>query len=135
MFKRKWYEWILTIVFFGMVALCVYLNILPDHRESMTTIIVNAVMFVIVAIIFLVADFGSFAPMNSIIKDLKNATEKIRSDALNAHSYLWEPYRSNDVISDKRKSDRCISYAVCNVGNFTVKIISTLCYHAKLFVA
>ena len=97
MFKRKWYEWILTIVFFGMVALCVYLNILPDHRESMTTIIVNAVMFVIVAIIFLVADFGSFAPMNSIIKDLKNATEKIRSDALNAHSYLWEPYRSNDV--------------------------------------
>ncbi len=97
MFRRKWYEWLLTIVFFAMVALCVYLNIMPDHRESMTTIIVNAVMFVIVAIIFLVAEIGSFGPMNAIIRDLKAATEKIRSDALNAHSYLWEPYQSNDV--------------------------------------
>ena len=97
MFRRKWYEWLLTIVFFAMVALCVYLNIMPDHRESMTTIIVNAVMFVIVAIIFLVAEIGSFGPMNAIIRDLKAATEKILSDALNAHSYLWEPYQSNDV--------------------------------------
>ena len=97
MFKRKWYEWILTIVFFSMVALCVYLNITPGHRESYTTIIVNAVMFVIVAVIFLSADFGAFAPMNAIIKDLKNATAKIRSDALNAHSYLWEPYQSSNV--------------------------------------
>jgi len=97
MFRRKWYEWLLTLVFFAMVALCVYLNIMPDHRESMTTIIVNAVMFVIVAIIFLVAEIGSFGPMNAIIRELKAATEKIRSDALNAHSYLWEPYQSNDV--------------------------------------
>ncbi len=97
MFRRKWYEWILTIVFFLMVALCVYLNLSPDHKESITTITVNAVMFVIVAIVFLMADFGSFAPMNAIIKDLKNATEKIRSDAMNAHSYLWEPYQSSDV--------------------------------------
>lgn len=97
MFKRKWYEWILTIVFFAMVALCVYLNITPDHRESLTTITVNAVMFVIVAVIFLAADMGCFAPMNSIIKDLKNATEKIRSDAMNSHSYLWKPYQSSNV--------------------------------------
>ncbi|MCR5831320.1 MAG: preprotein translocase subunit SecE, partial [Lachnospiraceae bacterium] len=67
MFRRKWYEWILTIVFFLMVALCVYLNLSPDHKESITTITVNAVMFVIVAIVFLMADFGSFAPMNAII--------------------------------------------------------------------
>ena len=97
MFRRKWYEWILTIVFFAMVALCVYLNITPDHRESITTITVNAVMFVIVAVIFLAADMGCFAPMNAIIKDLKNATEKIRSDAMNSHSYLWKPYQSSNV--------------------------------------
>ncbi len=97
MFMRKWYEWILTIVFFAMVTLCVYLNITPDHRESITTITVNAVMFVIVAVIFLAADMGCFAPMNAIIKDLKNATEKIRSDAMNSHSYLWKPYQSSNV--------------------------------------
>ncbi len=97
MFKREWYEWILTIVFFAMVALCVYLNMTPDHRESITTIAVNAVMFVIVAVIFLCADIGCFAPMNAIIKDLKNATEKIRSDAMNSHSYLWKPYQTSNV--------------------------------------
>ncbi len=87
----------LTIVYFAMVALCVYLNLSPDHKESMTTLIVNAVMFVIVAIVFLAADFGSFAPMNAIIKDLKNATAKIRSDAMNSRSFLWEPYQSSNV--------------------------------------
>lgn len=87
----------LTVVFFAMVALCVYLNLSPDHRESFTTIAVNLVLFVIVAVVFLAADLGSFAPMNAIIKDLKAATEKIRSDAMNAHSYLWEPYQSSDV--------------------------------------
>ena len=99
MFKRKWYEWVLTIVYFGMAALCIYLNYSPEFKENSnkTTIIINAVMFLIVAIVFLAADFGSFAPMNAIIKDLKNATGKIRSDALNAHSYLWEPYQSNNV--------------------------------------
>ena len=87
----------LTVVFFAMVALCVYLNLSPDHRESFTTIAVNLVLFVIVAVVFLAADLGSFAPMNAIIKDLKAASEKIRSDAMNAHSYLWEPYQSSDV--------------------------------------
>ncbi|MCR5301176.1 MAG: MotA/TolQ/ExbB proton channel family protein [Lachnospiraceae bacterium] len=106
MFKRKWYEWGLTIVFFGMAALCVYLNFRPDVRDSAnkTTVIINIVMFVIVAIVFLAADFGSFAPMNAIIKDLKNATGKIKSDALNAHSYLWEPYQSNNVKLFRNKT-------------------------------
>ncbi|MCR5688311.1 MAG: MotA/TolQ/ExbB proton channel family protein [Lachnospiraceae bacterium] len=97
MFKKKWYEWMLVIVYFAMVALCVYLNLTPGHKESVTTIAVNAVMFVIVAVIFLSADLGCFMPMNSIIKELKKASEKIRSDAMNAHSYLWEPYQSSNV--------------------------------------
>ncbi len=106
MFKRKWYEWILTIVYFAMIALCVYLNYRPEVRgeANKTTIVINIVMFIIVAVVFLAADFGSFAPMNAIIKDLKNATGKIRSDALNAHSYLWEPYQSNNVKLFKNKT-------------------------------
>ena len=95
--NRKWYEWCLTIVYIAMVALCVYLNFTPGHEESIATIAVNIVMFIIVAVIFLSADFKSFGPMNSMIRDLKDATDKIRQDALNTHSYLWEPYQSGNV--------------------------------------
>lgn len=94
---RKWYEWFLTIVYIAMLALCVYLNFTPGHRESIATIVVNVIMFIIVAIIFLSADLGSFSQMNSMIKDLKNASEKIRKDAMNTHSYLWEPYQTSNV--------------------------------------
>lgn len=102
MFRRKWYEWILTIVYFGMAALCLYLNwkyIKPESGEepNYMTLMINAVLFLIVAIVFIAAEFGAFGPMNAIIKDLRTATDKIRSDALNAHSYLWEPYQSNNV--------------------------------------
>lgn len=97
MAKRKWYEWVLTIVYIAMVALCVYLNFTPGHQESIATIVVNAVMFVIVGIIFINADIRSFAPMNAIIADIEEAREKIRKDAMNTHSYLWEPYQSGNV--------------------------------------
>ncbi len=99
MLKRKWYEWILTIVFILMVLLCVYLNktALDNGIGITTALIINAVLFLIVAIVFLAADFGCFAPMNAVIKDLKNATEKIRSDAMNSHAYLWEPYQTSNV--------------------------------------
>ena len=106
MLKRKWYEWFLTIVYFAMVILCIFLNLewfrnifKPENREPFNsfTMAVNAFLFIIVAIVFLAADFGSFAPMNAIIKDLKAASDKIRSDAMNAHSYLWEPYQSNNI--------------------------------------
>ena len=106
MLKRKWYEWFLTIVYFAMVILCIALNLewfrnifKPENREPFNsfTMAVNAFLFLIVAIVFLAADFGSFAPMNAIIKDLKAATDKIRSDAMNAHTYLWEPYQSSNI--------------------------------------
>ncbi len=87
----------LTIVFFAMVALCFYLNNITKDSGITTTLVINAALFVIVAITFLVSDFGCFVPMNSMIKDLRAASEKIRSDAMNAHSYLWEPYQSNNI--------------------------------------
>ncbi len=99
MFKRKWYEWILTIVYFAMIALCLYLNKIGPGKgwEITSTIVINAVLFVIVAVVFLASDLGCFVPMNSIIKELKAASEKIKSDAMNAHSYLWEPYQTSNV--------------------------------------
>ena len=97
MSNRKWYEWILTVVYVAMVILCIFLNFSAGHKESVATIIVNILMFIIVGVIFVTADFGSFAPMNAIIKDLSLASEKIKKDAMNTHSYLWEPYRSSNI--------------------------------------
>ena len=99
MFKRKWYEWMLTVVFFAMIALCLYLNKIGPGKgmELTSTIVINIVLFVIVAIVFLASDLGCFVPMNSIIKELRAASEKIKSDAMNAHSYLWEPYQTSNV--------------------------------------
>lgn len=95
--NKKWYEWLLTIVYIAMALLCVYLNFTPGHKESLATIVVNIVMFIIVAIIFISTDFRCFGPMNSMIRDLRMAKNKIKSDALNTHSYLWEPYQSGNV--------------------------------------
>lgn len=95
--NRRWYEWMLTIVYFAMVGLCVFLNFSKGHQESLATIIVNIVMFVIVAFIFLSADIRCFGPTNSIIKDLRKATLKIKNDAMNTHSYLWTPYQTGNV--------------------------------------
>jgi len=107
MSNKKWYEWMLTIVYFAMAGLCVFLNFTPGHQESLASIIVNAVMFAIVGLIFLRANSGCFGPMNGIIKDLDNATEKIKSDALSTHSYLWEPYNNDNVelLSNKHTKE------------------------------
>ena len=94
---RKWYEWCLTIVYVLMVIVCIYLNFMPGHRESFATVIVNIVMFAIVAVIFLCADFGCFVPMNSMISDFKSASAKIKKDAMNSREFLWEPYQDNNV--------------------------------------
>ena len=57
MFKRKWYEWMLTVVFVLMVGLCLFLNIdtikglLSGEKVNITTLIVNLILFVIVAIV------------------------------------------------------------------------------------
>ncbi|MBO4904467.1 MAG: MotA/TolQ/ExbB proton channel family protein, partial [Lachnospiraceae bacterium] len=83
------------------------LCVLWDRDQGMVTLAINGALFLIVAVIFLAADFGSFAPMNSIIRELNKASEKIRSDAMNSHSYLWEPYSSSEVkLFKNSKLDR-----------------------------
>lgn len=95
--NRKWYEWLLTITFIAMILLCVFLNLFSGQKEGLANIIVNAVMFVIVGIVFLNCEINSFMPMNRIIADLKRATAKIKSDALNSHQFLWEPYKASQI--------------------------------------
>lgn len=110
--NRKWYEWLLTIVYFAMVALCIFLNYTTSYNEGIANIVVNAVMFIIVGLIFLSADLKCFAPMNKIINDLNQATSKIKEDAMNTHSFLWVPYQKNNVeiFRTKRLQDLLRDY-------------------------
>jgi len=110
--NRRWYEWLLTITYAAMICLCIALNLFGAQKEGFANIIVNAVLFLIVGIIFITCDAGSFMPMNSIIADLEEATEKIRSDAMNSHSYLWEPYNAGKVelFKDEELKERFRDY-------------------------
>ncbi len=80
-----------------MVGLCVGLNLTTGQKEGMANLIVNAVMFLIVGLIFLSCERNCFLPMNRIIEDLEEASEKIRNDAMNSHQFLWEPYNNSKV--------------------------------------
>ena len=95
--NRRWYEWLLTMTYIAMVGLCVGLNLTTGQKEGMANLIVNAVMFLIVGLIFLSCERNCFLPMNRIIEDLEEASEKIRNDAMNSHQFLWEPYNNSKV--------------------------------------
>ena len=102
--NKKWYEWLLPVSFAGSVLLCVILNVFGSQQEGLANIIVNGLMFIIVAVIFLASDLGSFAPQNSINADLSRLTKKIREDALNSHDYLWNTYQpaGEGIFEDDR---------------------------------
>ena len=95
--NRRWYEWLLTLTYIAMVGLCVGLNLTTGQKEGMANLIVNAVMFLIVGLIFLSCERNCFLPMNRIIEDLEEASEKIRNDAMNSHQFLGEPYNNSKV--------------------------------------
>ena len=90
--NKKWYEWLLLAVYIAMVLLCIILNVSGGQKEGLANLIVNIGMFIIIAVIFLCCEFNSFRPMGDITADLDRVTDKIRTDALNTHDYLWKPY-------------------------------------------
>ena len=95
--NRKWYEWLLTLTFIAMAGLCAVLNLTAGQKEGPANLAVNVIMFLIIGVILLSCERNAFFPMNRIIGDLKHATEKIRSDAMNSRQFLWEPYNANKV--------------------------------------
>ena len=93
--NKKWYEWLIVIVYFAMVGLCVYLNVFSGKGEGISNIAVNGAMFVIVALILASCDRNCFLPINDIISDLLRVTAKIRDDAMNSHAFLFDKYKEN----------------------------------------
>ena len=74
--NKKWYEWLLPFVFAAMVGLCIGLNLTGGQKEGLADILVNTAMFIIVCVIFLGCDLGSFCPMNDICAELDKAAKK-----------------------------------------------------------
>lgn len=92
--RKRGYELLLFITFIAMAAVFVYLNFFTDTQAGdITNIIVNLVMFVLVAIILLSAALGSLLPTARMTADLIRVTDKIEDDARNSHRFLWEKYR------------------------------------------
>ncbi|MCR4891741.1 MAG: MotA/TolQ/ExbB proton channel family protein [Lachnospiraceae bacterium] len=91
--RKKWYEWIMLLVYILLLALCVYLTITGEGTLSISTIAVNAGMFLLVGIILLSCERRSFRPISRMTDDLIGVTEKIRQDAMHAHRYLYEEYK------------------------------------------
>lgn len=91
--NSKWYDWLLIVAYIAMLVLCIVLNQFASYEN----IIVSATMFIVVAIIFISAIANSFIPMQNIITDLNEATAKIRNDAKDTKSYLWDTYKEKGV--------------------------------------
>ncbi|MCR5526595.1 MAG: MotA/TolQ/ExbB proton channel family protein [Lachnospiraceae bacterium] len=93
--NKKWYEWLLTLVYIAMIGVFVYLNLFTDQKEDIASIVVNIVMFIVVAVIFFNCEKSSFNPTNNVIVDLRRVTEMIRADAMGSHEFLWKKYKDS----------------------------------------
>ena len=94
--NRKPYEMWLPITYFAMLAVCIFLNFFSKGQAGeLSNLIVNLIMFVIVAIILIDCYIGSFRPVAGIIKELKRVNAKMEDDAKHTHHFLWENYRDD----------------------------------------
>lgn len=94
--SRKPYELWLLITFFSMLAVCVYLNLFSKGQAGgLSNLIVNLIMFVIVAVILLDCYIGSFRPIAGIIRDLRRVNAKMEDDAKHTHHFLWDRYKED----------------------------------------
>ena len=94
--NRKPYELWLLITYFAMLAVCVFLNFFSKGQAgSIANLIVNLVMFAVVAVILLDSYIGSFLPVAGIIKELRRVTEKMEDDAKHTHHFLWDRYKDD----------------------------------------
>lgn len=90
--RKKNYTFWLVITYIIMAAVCAGLIIL--FNQSLTSIVINVAMFVIVGIIFLYA-IHRFSIAWKLQKALYAATAKIKEDAHSDTRYLWDRYKKD----------------------------------------
>ena len=105
---RKWYEWLLTVTFLGLLALCLWLNLFSIHGDpSPVNLAINLGMFVIVGFIFIRCELACFFPTGSLTADALQAARYIRKEAQATDKRaLWTKLRARrDLFSDQELSD------------------------------
>lgn len=94
--RKRGYEVLLVITYIAMAAVFVYLNFFTKTQAGdLTNIIVNLVMFILVAMILFSSCARGLLPTSRMTADLILVTTKIENDARNSHRYLWEKYRED----------------------------------------
>ena len=94
--RKRGYEVLLLITYIAMAAVFVYLNFFTKAQSGdLTNIIVNLVMFVLVAMILFSACVKGLLPTSRMTADLIQVTTRIENDARNSHRFLWEKYRED----------------------------------------
>ena len=94
--RKRGYEVLLLFTYIAMAAVFVYLNFFTDTQAGdLTNIIVNLVMFILVAMILISACARGLLPTSRMTADLIMVTMKIENDARNSHRFLWEKYRED----------------------------------------
>ena len=93
MHRKRGYELLILITYIAMALVCLYLNFFTKTQAgNFTNLIVNILMFVIVAAILFFSTMGSLLPTARITSDLIRVTDKIEDDAKHTHRFLWEKY-------------------------------------------
>ena len=90
--RKKNYTFWLVLIYIIMAAVCAALIIF--FKQSLTSIIINLAMFVIVAILYGFA-INKFSIGWRLQKALYAASAKIRNDARNDRRYLWDQYKKD----------------------------------------
>lgn len=96
MHRKRGYELLILITYIAMALVCLYLNFFTKTQAGdFTNLIVNILMFVIVAAILFFSTMGSLLPTARITSDLIRVTDKIEDDAKHTHRFLWEKYNED----------------------------------------
>ena len=95
-----------------MVAVFLGLTFFGSSTPSISNVIVNAAMFIIVGLIFMFSIQNSLAPAANATVDLEKARDKIEKDALASQGYLFRHYEEHReaLFSDKNLSRRYTDY-------------------------
>ncbi len=93
MSRKRGYEILILLTYIAMSGVCIYLQFFYKNQAgSLSNLIVNVTMLVLVGAILTSSCLGSLLPVASITADLIRVTEKIDEDAKNSHDYLWTKY-------------------------------------------
>lgn len=90
--RKKNYTFWLILIYIILAAVCAGLIII--YKESLTSIVINVAMFLIVAIIFAFA-INKLSVGWRLQKALYAATARIKNDARSDRRYLWDQYKKD----------------------------------------